>query len=68
MSDLVAQGKNLKFYIVDLLVVLMIEQKNNCSFVKIMNHAQVNFGVLLKSLSGDVAKRAGNEFLFQIKH
>ena len=39
------------------------------SFVKIMNHAQVNFGVLgvEESASGDVAKRSGNEFLFQMQ-
>ena len=39
------------------------------SFVKIMNHAKVNFGVLgtEESASGDVAKRAGNEFLFQMQ-
>ena len=39
------------------------------SFVKIMNHANVKFGVLgtEESASGDVAKRAGNEFLFQMQ-
>ena len=39
------------------------------SFVKIMNKAQVQFGVLgtEESASGDVAKRAGNEFLFQMQ-
>jgi len=39
------------------------------SFVKIMNIADVNFGVLgtEESASGDVAKRAGNEFLFQMQ-
>ncbi len=39
------------------------------SFVKIMNIAEVNFGVLgtEESASGDVAKRAGNEFLFQMQ-
>ena len=39
------------------------------SFVKILNEANVDFGVLgtEESASGDVAKRAGNEFLFQMK-
>ena len=39
------------------------------SFVKIMNMAEVKFGVLgtEESASGDVAKRAGNEFLFQMQ-
>ncbi len=39
------------------------------SFVKIMNAANVNFGVLgtEESSSGDAAKRAGNEFLFQMQ-
>ena len=39
------------------------------AFVKIMNTAGVNFAVLgqEESSSGDVAKRAGNEFLFQMQ-
>jgi Fe-S oxidoreductase len=39
------------------------------AFVKIMNRAGVNFGVLgtEESSSGDTAKRAGNEFLFQMQ-
>ena len=39
------------------------------SFVKIMNASNVKFGVLgtEESASGDVAKRAGNEFLFQMQ-
>ena len=39
------------------------------SFVKILNKAEVNFGVLgvEESSSGDAAKRAGNEFLFQMQ-
>ena len=39
------------------------------SFVKILNKANVNFGVLgtEESSSGDAAKRAGNEFLFQMQ-
>jgi len=39
------------------------------SFVKILNKASVTFGVLglEESCSGDVAKRAGNEFLFQMQ-
>ena len=39
------------------------------AFVKIMNSAGVSFGVLgsEESSSGDAAKRAGNEFLFQMQ-
>ena len=39
------------------------------SFVKILNASAVNFGVLgtEESSSGDAAKRAGNEFLFQMQ-
>lgn len=39
------------------------------AFVKIMNKAGVEFGVLgtEESSSGDAAKRAGNEFLFQMQ-
>ena len=39
------------------------------AFVKIMNKANVKFGVLgvEESASGDIPKRAGNEFLFQMQ-
>ena len=39
------------------------------AFVKILNVANISFGVLgtEESSSGDVAKRAGNEFLFQMQ-
>ncbi len=39
------------------------------AFVKILNKADVDFGVLgvEESSSGDAAKRAGNEFLFQMQ-
>lgn len=39
------------------------------AFVKILNQAQVDFAVLgvEESCTGDVAKRAGNEFLFQMQ-
>jgi Fe-S oxidoreductase len=39
------------------------------AFVRIMNNSGVNFGVLgtEESSSGDAAKRAGNEFLFQMQ-
>ena len=39
------------------------------AFVKILNKAKVNFAVLgtEESNTGDVAKRAGNEFLFQMQ-
>ena len=48
----------------------MIEQRKiTRAFVEIMNKAGVNFGVLgsEESSSGDAAKRAGNEFLFQMQ-
>ncbi len=39
------------------------------SFVKILNHLQINYAVLgtEESDSGDVARRAGNEMLFQMQ-
>ena len=39
------------------------------AFVYILNKANINFGVLgiEESSSGDAAKRAGNEFLFQMQ-
>lgn len=39
------------------------------AFVKIMNKCKINFGVLgtEESSTGDAAKRAGNEFLFQMQ-
>ena len=44
-------------------------KKITCAFVQILNKAGVNFGVLgsEESSSGDAAKRAGNEFLFQMQ-
>jgi heterodisulfide reductase subunit D len=44
-------------------------QKITRAFVRILNKANINFAVLgdQESSSGDVAKRAGNEFLFQMQ-
>ncbi|MGX1930531.1 (Fe-S)-binding protein [Flagellimonas sp. 2504JD4-2] len=44
-------------------------KKISRAFVKILNKANVEFGVLgpEESSTGDVAKRAGNEFLFQMQ-
>ena len=44
-------------------------KKISRAFVKILNKAEVNFAVLgpEDSNTGDVAKRAGNEFLFQMQ-
>ena len=44
-------------------------QKITREFVNILNFCRVDFGVLgtEESASGDVAKRSGNEFLFQMK-
>jgi heterodisulfide reductase subunit D len=43
-------------------------QKVTRSFVKILNHLNINFAVLgtEESCTGDPAKRAGNEFVFQM--
>ena len=43
-------------------------KKISRAFVKILNKANVNFAVLgtEESCTGDIAKRAGNEFLFQM--
>ncbi len=44
-------------------------QKVTRSFVRILDHAGINYAVLGKeeSCTGDPAKRAGNEFLFQMQ-
>ena len=44
-------------------------KKISQAFVKILNAANINFAVLgeEESSSGDAAKRAGNEFLFQMQ-
>ena len=44
-------------------------KKISRAFVKILNSANVNFAVLgtEESSTGDAAKRAGNEFLFQMQ-
>ena len=44
-------------------------KKISRAFVKILNKANVNFAVLgsEETCTGDVAKRAGNEFLFQMQ-
>lgn len=44
-------------------------KKISRAFVKLLNRANVDFGVLgqEESSTGDVAKRAGNEFLFQMQ-
>ena len=49
--------------------VLMTEQKITKAFVKLLNKANVKFAVLgtEESCSGDPARRAGNEFLFQMQ-
>lgn len=44
-------------------------KKISRAFVKVLNKANVSFGVLgaEESCTGDIAKRAGNEFLFQMQ-
>ncbi|MEQ9064235.1 MAG: (Fe-S)-binding protein [Vicingaceae bacterium] len=44
-------------------------KKISSAFAKILNHLEISFGILgsEESCSGDPAKRAGNEFLFQMQ-
>ena len=44
-------------------------KKISSAFAKILNHLNISFGILgsEESCSGDPAKRAGNEFLFQMQ-
>ena len=71
MSDMFAKGENpeILYWVGSAGSFDDRAKKITRSFVKIMNHAKVNFGVLgtEESASGDVAKRAGNEFLFQMQ-
>ena len=71
IADLMAQGKQpeILFWIGSAGSFDDRAKKITRAFVKILNHANVDFAVLgtEESCTGDVAKRAGNEFLFQMQ-
>jgi len=71
MADLAAQGKKPEYlYWVGCAGAFDDRYKKVArSFSKILNHAKVDYAVLGKeeSCSGDPAKRAGNEMLFQMQ-
>ncbi len=71
MAELSAEGKNpdILFWVGCAGSYDDRAKKITRSFVKILNSAGVNFGVLgsEESCTGDPAKRAGNEFLFQMQ-
>ena len=71
MAELMAEGKeaDILFWVGSAGSFDDRAKKITKAFVKIMNTAGVNFGVLgsEESSSGDAAKRAGNEFLFQMQ-
>ena len=71
MADMMAQGKQpeVLFWVGAAGSYDDRAKKITKSFVKILNTAGVNFAVLgtEESSTGDAAKRAGNEFLFQMQ-
>lgn len=71
MAELMAEGKEVDvlFWVGSAGSFDERAKKITRAFVKILNKANVNFGVLgtEESSSGDAAKRAGNEFLFQMQ-
>jgi Fe-S oxidoreductase len=71
MADLMAQGKQpeILFWVGSAGSFDDRAKKITRAFVKILNKAEVDFAVLgtEESCTGDVAKRAGNEFLFQMQ-
>ena len=71
MAELKAEGKeaDLLFWVGSAGSFDDRAKKITKAFVKIMNKASINFGVLgiEETSSGDAAKRAGNEFLFQMQ-
>ena len=71
MAEMMAQGKQpeILFWVGSAGSYDDRAKKITRAFVKILNAAQVNFAVLgtEESATGDVAKRAGNEFLFQMQ-
>lgn len=71
MSEMMAEGKQpeILFWVGSAGSYDERAKKITRAFVKILNRANVNFAVLgtEESCTGDVAKRAGNEFLFQMQ-
>ncbi len=71
MAEMMAQGKQpeILFWVGSAGSYDDRAKKITRAFVKILNAAQVNFAVLgtEESATGDLAKRAGNEFLFQMQ-
>ena len=71
VSELVAQGKQpeILFWVGCAGSFDDRAKKITKSFVRLLNKAEVSFGVLgvEESCTGDPAKRAGNEFLFQMQ-
>jgi len=71
MADMMAAGKtpDILFWVGSAGSFDDKAKKITRAFVKILNKASVNFAVLgtEESSSGDAAKRAGNEFLFQMQ-
>jgi heterodisulfide reductase subunit D len=70
MSDLVAEGKtpDVVFWVGCAGSFDQRAQRVTIAFVKILNHLGVNFAVLgtEEACTGDPARRAGNEFVFQM--
>ncbi|MFY8068460.1 MAG: (Fe-S)-binding protein, partial [Flavobacterium sp.] len=71
MAEMMAEGKkpDILFWVGSAGSFDERAKKISRAFVKILNKANVNFAVLgtEESCTGDVAKRAGNEFLFQMQ-
>ena len=71
MADMFAEGKepDILFWVGSAGSFDDRAKKITRAFVKLLNKADVNFAVLgtEESSSGDAAKRAGNEFLFQMQ-
>ena len=71
MADYMAEGKQpeLLFWVGSAGSYYDRAKKITRAFVKLLNKAKVEFAVLgtEESCTGDVAKRAGNEFLFQMQ-
>ena len=71
MAELMAEGKQpeILFWVGSAGSYDDRAKKISKAFVKLLNEADVNFAVLgaEESNTGDVAKRAGNEFLFQMQ-
>ena len=71
MADVIAQGKQPEYlYWVGSAGAFDDRAKKiTKAFVRLLNKANVDFAVLgtEESASGDAAKRAGNEFLFQMQ-